>query len=195
MIRGAVIFAFVGGVAVLSAQAPEQSALAFEVASVKPSPPGSQGISLSGFEPSQFTTSNAPLGRILVFAYGLRDLQQIVGGPAWVRSDGFDIVAKYPSGHLVSHLLAQLPLMVQALLADRFKLRAHIETRDEPIYILKVARSDGRLGTNLRRADVDCAALITAGQTPRPVAGERPLCTASNRSKDATESSGRVRCR
>src|SRR5688572_26774328 len=160
------------------AQAPEQSALAFEVASVEPSPPGSQGISISGLEPSQFTTRNAPLGRILVFAYGLRDLQQIVSGPAWLRSEGFDIVAKYPSGHSVSHRLAQLPLMVQTLLVDRFTLRAHIETREEPIYILKVARSDRRLGPNLRQTDVDCAALITAGQTPRPVAGERPLCTA-----------------
>jgi uncharacterized protein (TIGR03435 family) len=132
----------------LFAQAPR-----FEVASVKPSAPDGQGMLISGPALSQFTTRNAPLASIVMYAYARPDYQ-IAGGPDWIRSERFDIVAKYPNGHSP----AQVPAMLRALLEDRFRLRTHVETREAPIYALVTARPDKRLGPELRRTKVDCVA-------------------------------------
>jgi uncharacterized protein (TIGR03435 family) len=171
--RGMVILAIAALGRVASAQAPmADTSVKFDVVSVKPSAPGGQGITISGFNPSQFSVHNAPLNRILVFAYELRDVEQVVGGPAWVRSETFDMAAKAAGNPPAS----QVPTMVRALLADRFMLRAHIEARDGPVYALRIARRDGTLGPNLHRTAVDCAALIASGQTG-PLVGGRSLCT------------------
>ena len=74
--------------------------------------------------------------------------------------------------------------MLQALLADRFKLVAHRETRELPIFALVMARSDGRprekLGEKLRPSSTDCASVFAdrarAGQPGPLVAGDRPAC-------------------
>lgn len=133
----------------LFAQAPPT----FEVASVKPSAPDAQGMLISGPTPSQFTTRNAPLISIVMYAYS-RPEYQIAGGPDWIRSERFDIAAKYPSGHSP----AQVAPMLRALLEDRFRLKTHVETREAPIYALVTARSDKRPGPELRRPEVDCVA-------------------------------------
>jgi uncharacterized protein (TIGR03435 family) len=133
----------------LFAQAPPK----FEVASIKPSAPDSLGSLISGPAPSQFTIRNTPLVSIVTFAY-VRPDYQIAGGPDWIRSERFDIVAKYPSGHSP----AQVPAMLRALLEERFRFKTHVETREAPIYALVTAREDKRLGPELRRAEVDCVA-------------------------------------
>jgi uncharacterized protein (TIGR03435 family) len=73
-----------------------------------------------------------------------------------------------------------IQIMLRNLMADRFKLRVHRETREMPIYALVLARSDGTLGPQLRPAAVDCAALAGQrgrGGPPAPLqAGERPPC-------------------
>ncbi len=143
----------------LFAQAPK-----FEVASVKPSAPDAQGMLISGPTPSQFTTRNAPLISIVTYAYS-RPEYQIAGGPDWIRSERFDIAAKYPSGYSP----AQVAPMLRSLLEDRFRLKTHIETREAPIYARVTARADKRLGPELRRAEVDCVAyrkeLARTGET------------------------------
>ena len=68
---------------------------AFEVASVKRSAPDARGMMVSGPAPSGFRTLNAPLSNIIHYAFGIADYQ-LIGGPAWVRSDKFDIVASTP---------------------------------------------------------------------------------------------------
>jgi uncharacterized protein (TIGR03435 family) len=70
----------------------------------------------------------------------VRDFQ-IIGGPAWVNSEGFDIEAK--GDHSASD--AQLGQMVQSLLADRFKLALHRETRQLPVYALVVAKNGPKI--------------------------------------------------
>ncbi len=77
---------------------------------------------------------------------------QIVGGPDWLASDGFDINAttgdKPPD---------QMRFTMQSLLRDRFKLTFHSEKRELPIYALVVARSDGKIGSGLKRVpDGEC---------------------------------------
>ena len=71
----------------------------------------------------------------------------MVGGPSWLTSDRFDIVAKAPDNASPE----QMPLMLRALLADRFKLVVHTESRELPIYALVLARGDGKLGKRSSR--------------------------------------------
>jgi uncharacterized protein (TIGR03435 family) len=95
---------------------------------------------------SHFRTVNLALRDLIQFAYGVPD-SQILEGPAWLDSIMFDIDAK--SDPAVDAELRALPteqarhqkqLMVQALLANRFELKVHQETRQLPVYALVVAK-------------------------------------------------------
>src|SRR5262249_17917423 len=69
---------------------------------------------------------------------------QIVGGPSWIDSDRYDIQAKADcSGGVLSR--EQTQLMVQSMLEDRFQLKAHMETRELPIYNLVVAKDGPKI--------------------------------------------------
>jgi uncharacterized protein (TIGR03435 family) len=139
------------------ARRPSQSASTFEVASVKRSAPDARGMMVSGPAPSGFRTINAPLSTIIQYAYGIADYQ-LVHAPAWVRSERFDITAKYPEGDDRS----RVPEMVQALLAGRFALKTHKEVRAGPIFELVTVRDDRRLGPQLRRTEIDCVAFYAS---------------------------------
>jgi uncharacterized protein (TIGR03435 family) len=66
---------------------------------------------------------------------------QVVGGPAWINTDGYDVEAK-PKGDTDRK---QMWLMLQTLLADRFKLTLHRETRKLPVYDLKAVKRGPKL--------------------------------------------------
>jgi uncharacterized protein (TIGR03435 family) len=151
----------------------------FDVASIKRSPPDARG-STAGWTPTGYRALNAPLDRIVMNAFGVRE-DQLVGGPAWIRTERFDIVARYPSGSRPDP--AEVSRMVQALLAERFKLAAHKERRAGATYDLVLARSDRRLGPRLKPTTIDCAAYVAArqaaGEQVRSTGvGDAPLCTA-----------------
>jgi len=77
---------------------------------------------------------------------------RIVGGPAWVGTERFDILAQMetgPTGQVRSDDVA-MPSMIRHLLTDRFGLVVHAGTREMPVYALVKARPDGRLGPGLR---------------------------------------------
>lgn len=127
---------------------------AFEVASVRPNNSGEPRV-LLGLQPGgRFSATNVTARLLIRQAYDVQDFQ-IVGGPDWLGSDRFDVVAKAPDDTLSPELLRP---MLRALLEDRFTLAASRETRDLPIYELVVARPDGALGQRLTPAAVDCAA-------------------------------------
>src|SRR6266487_4115691 len=156
-----------GGV---SAQAP--STTTFEVASVKQNKSGPDSIQRVGMQPGdRVTITNVTLWTLIQVAYP--GMSEIIGGPKWIGSSGpsadadrFDVNAKAeaPASR------EQLQLMLRALLADRFKLVVHTESKTEPIWALVVGRRDGKLGLNLRPASADCAALRAnaqaAGRSP-----------------------------
>jgi uncharacterized protein (TIGR03435 family) len=76
----------------------------------------------------------------------------VLGGPNWINAERFDVLAKANGNPSVNEKWA----MVRALLADRFKLKAHTETRNLPIYRLLRVRKDGKLGPRLTRSSKPC---------------------------------------
>src|SRR5688572_1629366 len=137
-------------IAAQTTPSPDTGAPAFEVVSVKANKTGAPGGSFV-MPPGRFTATNIPLKVLITNAYQL-SFFQVVGGPDWVSTDRFDISAKAPDGAPPEQTRA----MVRTLLRDRFKLAVHMETRDTPIYSLVTARTDGRLGPNLKRSTMDC---------------------------------------
>ncbi len=139
----------------------------FDVASVKRNNSGDGFISMS-MGPSGPTFTNFPVRQMIVRAYGVQPYQ-VQGGPSWLTSDRFDITAKAGDDPITP---AQMNLMLQSLLADRFKLKIHRETRQSDVYRLVKARTDGRLGESLKPAAVDCSAMGRGHPGgPGPVAG------------------------
>jgi uncharacterized protein (TIGR03435 family) len=104
---------------------------------------------------------------------------QIVGGPTWVRSDRWEIIAKTDPGRSNDEIRE----MARALLAERFQLSLHIETRELPAYLLVRARDDGALGPGLSVPDIDCDAYRTAQRRGEPLpsapVGGRLPCVAT----------------
>jgi len=118
---------------------------AFEVASIRRNTSGGSRTLMDGAG-DRFSVSNAPLRMLILLAYELLD-DQLVGGPGWINTDRFDIVAVRGGAPF-----EQVPAMLRTLLADRFKLQAHMEAREMPMYALVTARSDGTLGAQMREA-------------------------------------------
>jgi uncharacterized protein (TIGR03435 family) len=162
-----------------SAQTPSPSGR-FDVASVKPNRSGALSIGFDVPGARRFTVNNAPLRDIIRFAHDV-DEAQLVGGPEWIRSERFDIVATAerdipawtPDGPP-----AVLLAMVRSLLAERFHLETHTDTRDLPVYALVLARADRKLGPRASVSTVDCAAASASRGDARPAlnAGEAPAC-------------------
>jgi uncharacterized protein (TIGR03435 family) len=140
---------------------PEGAASAtFDVASVKPSNPDPNnplaGIALPLPLPGgRFTAANTPVRMLIMMAYDLQQDAQLVGGSPAVLAAKYDITAKTTSNATLRP--KDLPPLLRTLLVDRFKLKAHTESRELPLYDLVLARSDGRLGPDLRPSQSDCA--------------------------------------
>ena len=105
--------------------------------------------------PNSFTMTNLPLRLLITQAYRVSGYQ-LVGGPGWLDSERFDIVAKAPEGSRPD----QTMLMLRGLLAERFKLKVHGETRETQVYALVLARSDGKLGPKLSKSTDDCEKIL-----------------------------------
>jgi uncharacterized protein (TIGR03435 family) len=142
-----------GGAISMGASGPEAKAAsvllpgaAFDVSTFKRSDPNARGSSQGTRPNGTFFAVNQQLKNVICSAYDVRSFQ-CVGGPAWLESDRYDVEAKPDSD--TAEQLAKLgwkeraPVqnrMEQALLADRLKLKAHFETREETIFALVVAK-------------------------------------------------------
>ena len=105
---------------------------AFEVATVKPSGPESPPISIRRLPGGRLVTSSTPLPMLIQWAYQL-DEGRLLGVPAGVNSLRFDVVAKSAEPEPAP---GQMQLMMRTLLAERFKLTVHHETRELVAYTL-----------------------------------------------------------
>jgi len=166
-IRSTCTFALVGllTATTASAQAPAvpsstpPSAATFEVASLKPSNPDPSNplsmVPLALPRPGgRFTASSMPLKMLIGLAFEMQDFR-VAGGPPELMTARFDITAKAPGGATLSQ--KELRPLVRNLLIERFKLKAHTEPREMQVYDLVMARSDGRLGPDLKPSTSDCS--------------------------------------
>lgn len=123
------------------------SPLSFDVASVKLGTPPKPGESKgTRFHPNGIDFY-ANLRYCITFAYGVRDYQ--LSAPGWLRDTMFEIVAKAPAGTTRE----QFPEMMQTLLAERFKLQIHRETKEFDGFVLVVAKGGPKLTPGAAKPD------------------------------------------
>jgi uncharacterized protein (TIGR03435 family) len=142
----------------------------FEVASVKPNNSNS-GNSTTNSNLGRLTARNVTVKSLLMQAYRVQAFQ-VIGGPGWVETERFDIDAKAEEGAVPPSKAPFDPsqidptsLMVQSLLEDRFQLKLHRETREQPVYTLSI----GKDGPKFKAVDPE-----QSGPPPAPVAGVGP---------------------
>jgi uncharacterized protein (TIGR03435 family) len=128
--------------------APQQTQAAaptsFEVASIKPSEPAANGVFMVriGASPGgRWTASGITVGMLIQNAYDVKDYQ-ISGGPSWLNSERYDIVAKADTPNLTRE---NTKVLLQSLLKERFNLQFHRETKELPIYALVVGKGGHKL--------------------------------------------------
>lgn len=138
---------------------PAAGPLAFEAASiaVNKSGGGRGGVRT---DPERLTGRNATMKQLILYAYDVRNYQ--VSGPGWLDTERYDLEAKSEG----SASTEQMRLMLRTLLADRFRLKAHRETKELPVYWLVVAKNGPKL-----RDEKEGDALVKDGNLPPLRAG------------------------
>lgn len=145
----------IGDASAQTERPPAATAPAFEVVSIKQNKNGGHVGAVRPEPGGRFVMVNAPIARLLRVAYP-SESQRLVGAPAWVNSDRYDIVAKADGEPSAQTMEA----MLRTLLAERLKLVAHFEPQEQDVYALVVARADRRLGAGLKPSTLDCAQLV-----------------------------------
>jgi uncharacterized protein (TIGR03435 family) len=179
--------------------------LTFEVASIKPANPDTPGASIQFMPGGGLKMTGIPLRGMITFAYDVRDFQ-VSGGPGWMGTERFDVMARPDAAAMVDGqvdfarmndnqrktMRDQISERLRALLAERFQLVAHKETKDQPIYALVVSKNGPKLQetketgtqqsmmTNRGRSQghaipVEMMAQMLSGITGRPVVDKTGL--------------------
>jgi uncharacterized protein (TIGR03435 family) len=123
--------------------------LTFEVATIRAADPNARGVSMGPLGPGGIKAENVRVRQLIEWAYGVHPFQ-ISGGPDWINTQGFNIQAKGPklseenpfapgmSDQRRRLLQEQVRQCLRALLAERFQLKAHHDSREMPVYALIV---------------------------------------------------------
>ena len=145
-----------------AARAGAQAPGTFEVA-IKLTAPGATGSRISAEPGGRLVATNITLRALIRNAYSI-DEARIVGGPAWIDADRFDITAKAAGPQPT---IDEMRVMLQSLLQERFALTTHRERREMSVLALVNARQDGSLAKGFRRSETDCVTGIKAA-SPEP---------------------------
>ena len=134
----------------------------FDVASVRAggTPGAFPGVSI--LPGGRISAPNVTLRELIRNAYGF-DETRTVGGPEWIAEARFAVEAKAARADATP---SQLQAMLAALLAERFSLKIRHAPRELPVFLLTLARADGRLGPALRRAGVACEPITRPPDLP-----------------------------
>jgi len=133
-------------------------------------------LSVTGLinRPDGINASAATLSEMVAYAFGVRSEGQVSGGPAWAATDRYDVEAKMSAEDAASfQKLTSAEMkecraqMLRSLLEDRFKLQAHLVTKDVPVYELVVAKG----GSRLRDSATDKDDHLRMGKDGKPIAG------------------------
>jgi uncharacterized protein (TIGR03435 family) len=171
VVFGPVLVGTVGALRLRAQSESQSDHLAFEVASVKPN--NWDGRMGGGLQPGgHYTATNITLDRLIEIAYQTGS-HRLIAGPEWnhLLAEHFDIDAKAEGNPTQD----KAPLLLQSLLANRFKLVMHHETRQQPVYALVLAKA-GKMGPQLKphSGDVKCIDLNVGTPPPPPKPGEPP---------------------
>jgi bla regulator protein blaR1 len=138
----------VGLVGAPSIRAQSTSRPEFEVISIKPDRSESGNVSIN-YQAGRFTVRNFSLKRLINNAYSPR---KIVGDPSWLSSEKYDIDAKVEDSLTeklrklpIDQQFAQVMLMLQSALEERFQLKVNHESQDLPVYVLVIAKGGPKL--------------------------------------------------
>ncbi|HEX3746025.1 MAG TPA: TIGR03435 family protein [Bryobacteraceae bacterium] len=131
-----------------------QPAPQFDAASIKPNDSVRIGILIYTAKSGDFTAQNVTLRNLIAYAWHVKEFQ-VIGGPKWLDSDHYDVLAKPPHDGTSSDTASRLRL--RALLAERFQLIAHTGSKELPVYALVVAKTGPRL--QLAKADTPNAGI------------------------------------
>ena len=147
------------------AAAPQSGATApqsFEVASIKPSAGDGRQVGIGVLPGGRYRATGVTARMLIQQAYDIRDFQ-ISGGPGWLASDRYDINAKAETPNLTRDTIK---VLLQSLLAERFNLVVHRETKELPIYALVV----GKDGPKLHKSEIqpDLQNSGTPPKAPQP---------------------------
>jgi len=158
--------------AVLLVLSSSMRAQSFEVATIKAAAPDAEGQFIRP-SPGHLTITNMTLLQIIRFAYGegISGNIEITGGPGWIDRDRYDIEAKSEG----SATLPERKQMTKGLLADRFGLKVHTQTKEVNVYSMTVARSDGKLGPKVQTWDGTCGGRDAPPRSANPTG---PRCGA-----------------
>src|ERR1700736_4824299 len=129
-------------------EAPKQ----FEVASIKPADPNGRGMRGQMAPGGRLTANGVTVKFLIQQAYNIKEFQ-ITGGPSWIGSERYDISTKAEGEGQITP--EQLRTMMQGLLADRFKLTFHRETKEMPVYALVVGKNGPKMHESERAPDGD----------------------------------------
>lgn len=151
--RIAKLIVLVTSTATITALAQSAAGQAFDAVSIKRNTSTQLGSTVTERPDGGVTMLNVAVSELIGRAYPPPAPTEMAGLPDWATRDRYDIRT---TGSLSRPTPDQRTAMLRALLADRFKLVARVENREQPAYDLVVARSDKRLGPNIKPSEADC---------------------------------------
>jgi uncharacterized protein (TIGR03435 family) len=168
----AVLLGMFFALALTRAQSPT-APLAFEAVSIKRNTSGAPGNNIRTLPDGTFIATNVATALVIRLAIPSTvsvPMLQILGLPDWAQTDRYDITAKPPEG-FTTLTAEQRSEMWHSVFVDRLKLQAHVEDRERNTYALVLARSDRKLGPQLKPSTLDCSVpppdFATAPPLPR----------------------------
>jgi uncharacterized protein (TIGR03435 family) len=168
----------------------------FDVATVKPSAPLDQAKLMADMQAGKMPNFGAHLDGLraeyiymslhdlIVYAYGVKPYQVV--GPDWLSSERFDVVARLPDGSSKD----DAPAMLKALLADRFKLTAHLEDKDMAVYALVVGKDGPKLKDSPENPPIDESASLKPGEQKQDLPDGPAIVSGSPTQGQATVNMG-----
>lgn len=144
---------------------PVSAPVEFDVVSIKRNASGTLGNAMRTLPDGTQVMTNTPI-RSFILAASPVATREVIGLPDWATTERYDVTLKPPPGSTSD----QRKQMMHAMFADRMKLVANVEQRERDVYMMVLARSDGKLGPELKQSSLDCSPPPRGTPPPPPPA-------------------------